>query len=86
VGRQNSVEAGRAESSGRCAESSGRCADRRARPGIGGRGSACGVMARIEVENPGPARFGRIVQGRRVDVEAGIGVEADVVPGRTACG
>ena len=49
VGRQNSVEGGRAESSGRGA-------DRRARPGIGGRGSASGAMALIR-------KAGRTIDG-----------------------
>ena len=39
-----------------------------------------------EVEVRDGLGFGRIVQGRLVDVEAGVDVEAEVVLGRTACG
>ena len=50
-----------------------------------GRGTASGAVALIEVEVGDGLRLGRVVHGRLVDVEGRVGVEAEVVLGRTAC-
>jgi hypothetical protein len=51
--------------------------------GAGGRGCASGAGALIEVEVRNGFGFGRIVGGRLVEVETGIGVEGEVVLGRS---
>ena len=50
------------------------------------RGSASGAAALIEVEVRAGLGLGGIEGGRRADVGAVVGVEAEGVPGRTACG
>jgi hypothetical protein len=49
-------------------------------------GSASGAGALIEVEVRDTFGFGRIVDGRLVEVEAGIGVEGEIVLRRSAGG
>jgi hypothetical protein len=53
---------------------------------MGGRGCASGAGALIEVEVRDGFGFGQVVSGRLVEVEAGIGVEGEVVLGRSAGG
>ena len=52
----------------------------------GGRGTASGAVALIEVEVRDGLGLRQVIVGRLVDVEAGVGVEAEVVLGRAACG
>jgi len=51
-----------------------------------GRSPASGAVALIEVEVWGGLGLGGIESRRLVDVEAGVGVEAEVLLGRSACG
>ena len=51
-----------------------------------GRGSASGAAALIEVEIRDGLGPGGIEGGRLVEVEAVVGVEGEVVVGRSACG
>jgi len=53
---------------------------------ICGRGAASGAVALNEVEVRDGLRLGGIEGGRLVDVEAVVGVEGEVVSGRSACG
>jgi hypothetical protein len=53
---------------------------------VGGRGFASGAGALIEVEVRNEIGLGRVVRGRLVEVEAGIGIEGEVMLGRSPGG
>ena len=81
AGRQDSTTGGRGAGRGAAEEDRCNCSVDTAAEG---RGCASGAGALIEVEVRDGLGLARVVCGRLVEVEAGIGVEGEVVLGRAA--